>query len=180
MITLGLGKAIQDPAGSSTAVLQAITETATWCLSRSLRGDHLRSDELDPSAFLRMPPFDEFRIEEWMKRRRESYRIAVNAINERRSALLRDSNIEIMNSSVAQSKGRLLLYETLETVVDEAAKGSSHGFFDGEDAPPWDTWFLYSKDTIFCWVPESWVRDAQAGIEANPVDCIHWCDWSRL
>jgi len=82
--------------------------------------------------------------------------------------------------AMAQSQGRLLLYEPLETVDDGAAAVSSQGFFDVEDAPPWDTWFVYSGGSIFCWVPNSLVKKAQAGIDANPVDCIHWCDWSRL
>jgi len=82
--------------------------------------------------------------------------------------------------AMARSQGRLLLYEPLETVDDGAASASSQGFFDVEDAPPWDTWFVYSGGSIFCWVPDSLVQKAQAGIDANPVDCIHWCDWSRL
>jgi hypothetical protein len=77
-------------------------------------------------------------------------------------------------------KGKLLLYEPLETVTDGSSEFSSHGFFNIEDAPPWNTWFLYSGGKIFSWVPEALVHNAQAGIDANPVDCIHWCDWSEL
>jgi hypothetical protein len=81
---------------------------------------------------------------------------------------------------VAKSRGRLLLYEPLETVTDGASDSSSRGFFDIEDAPPWDMWFLYSRGSIFSWVPEALAQDAQAGIDANPVDCIHWCHWPKL
>ena len=76
--------------------------------------------------------------------------------------------------------GKLLLYEFMETVSDGAAAISSRGFFDVEDAPPWDTWFWYAGGTIFCWVPNLLVIDAQAGIDANPVDCIRWAVWSKL
>jgi hypothetical protein len=102
------------------------------------------------------------------------------AINEMRSTLVRETNIEIAGLAAAQSKGKLLRYEPLETVTDAVSASSSRGFFDIEDAPPWDTWFLYSGGTIFSWVPESSVQNAQAGIDANPVDCIHWCNWTEL
>jgi hypothetical protein len=140
--------------------------------------DQLRSRELDPSAFLRVPSLAEVGVEVLLQRLRESYQRAICAINEMRSTLV--TNIEVADPALAQSKGKLLLYEPLETVTDGAAASSSRGFFDIKDAPPWDTWFLYSGGTIFSWVPESLVQKAQAGIDANPVDCIHWCDWSKL
>ncbi len=175
MIKLGLGKIVPNRREPSPAVLQALSETVAWCLSRLLQSDQLRSRELDPSAILRVPPFDEFSAGAWTEAKRESYKRAIYAINEMRSTLVRDTDIEIADSAAAQSKGKLLLYEPLETVTDGASESSSRGFFDIEDAPPWDTWFLYSGGTIFSWVPESSVENAQAGIDANIVDCIHWC-----
>jgi len=62
----------------------------------------------------------------------------------------------------------------METVDCGAAEAISHGFFDLHDSPPWDTWFWYSEGTILAWVPEGFLNRAQAGIDANPVDCIHW------
>jgi hypothetical protein len=180
MITLGIAKAIRYPEQPSEAILKVLAETATWCSDRSLRGTNLRSEELDPSAYLRMPPFNEFNIDAWIVAKRESYQVAVAAINEKRLSLLRGSNIEVVASAMAQLTGKLLLYEPLETVTDGASEAASNGFFDGDDAPPWDTWFLYSGGTIFCSIPESLVESAQAGIDANPVDCIHWSNWSKL
>jgi hypothetical protein len=197
MITLGLGNIVPKRRETSfnvleavsetierrdppAAVLQALSETVAWCLSKSLQKDHLRSRELDPSATLKVPSLDEVGVEVLLQRMRESYQRAVYEINETRSTLVRDTNIEIAEPAQAQSRGKILLYEPLETVTDGAAASSSRGFFDIQDAPPWDTWFLYSGGTIFSWVPESLVPNAQAGIDANPVDCIHWCDWSKL
>jgi hypothetical protein len=40
--------------------------------------------------------------------------------------------------------------------------------------------YVSSENAIFSWVPEPLIRDAQAGIDANIVNCIHWCDWSEL
>ena len=197
MITLGLGKIFskrREPSHTglqtlsemvellepSPLVLQALSETVAWCLPRPLQQDQFRSRELDPSALLRVPPFGESNIGVWLEKKPESHQSAINAINANRSALVRDRNIKVADSAVAKSKGRLLLYEPLETVTDGASDASSRGFFDIEDAPPWDTWFLYSEGSIFSWVPEALVQDAQAGIDANPVDCIHWCDRPKL
>jgi hypothetical protein len=72
--------------------------------------------------------------------------------------------------TAAQSNGRLLIYYPEETLQDGAAEFASHGFFDLEDAPPWDTWFLYAGGAILSWVPNSLIESAQAGIDANPVD----------
>jgi hypothetical protein len=197
MITLGLGKIFPKRRGPSHSglqtlsevvellepsplVLQALSETVAWCLRRSLQHDQFRSSELDPSALLKVPPFSESNIGVWLEKKRESYQSAINAINANRSALVRDRNIKVADPAVAKSQGRLLLYEPLETVTDGASDSSSRGFFDIEDAPPWDTWFLYSRGSIFSWVPEALVQDAQAGIDANPVDCIHWCDRPKL
>jgi hypothetical protein len=161
-------------------VLQSLSETVAWCQNRSLLRNQFRSSELAPSASLEVPPFDELGIGLWIERKRESYQLAVDAINANRSALLRDMNVEVADSAVAESRGRMLLYEPLETVTDGASEAISRGFFDIEDAPPWDTWFLYSSGSIVCWVPEVMVEIAQAGISANPVDCIHWFNWSKL
>jgi hypothetical protein len=197
MITLGLGKIFPKRRESSHSglqtlselvellepspvVLQALSETVALCLLRPLQQYRFRSRELDPSVFLKVPPFSESNIGVWLERKRESYQSAITAINANRSALVRDMNIEVADPAVAGSKGRLLLYEPLETVTDGASGSSSRGFFDIEDAPPWDIWFLYSEGSILSWVPEALVQDAQAGIDANPVDCIHWCDRPKL
>jgi hypothetical protein len=95
----------------SPVVLQALSETVAWSLRRPLQQDQFRSRELDPSAFLRVPPFGESNIGVWLERKRESYQSAINAINANRSALVRDRNIKVADSAVAKSKGRLLLYE---------------------------------------------------------------------
>jgi hypothetical protein len=194
MITLGLGNIPPmqrefSPVAPQTlsemvehlepsAVLRALSETIAWCLGRSLNGNELRSGELDPSSSLSVPPLDEIGVDAFVVKKRESYPRAVQSINAIRSILLRDANIEVVDP--AKSRGRLLLYEPLETVTDGASASSSRGFFDIEDAPPWDTWFLYLEGSVVSWVPESLVQNAQAGIDANPVDCIHWCDWSKF
>jgi hypothetical protein len=197
MVTLGLGNIIsrkRKPTISGvetlsemverlrppSAVPRVLTETVAWCLNRSLPRNQFRSSELEASVSFEVPSFDELGIALWLERKRESYQLAVDTINANRSNLLRETNVDLADPVLAGSKGRLLLYEPLETVDDGASEFSSHGFFDTRDAPPWDLWFLYSSGSIVCWVPETMVEFAETGIGANPVDCIHWCDWSKL
>jgi hypothetical protein len=73
-----------------------------------------------------------------------------------------------------ETAGRLLLYEPAENVSDGASRYSSEGFYDPNDAPPWDSWVHYSEGKLFCWVPGVLIPLAQIGIDANAVDCIRW------
>jgi hypothetical protein len=188
MITLGIGKLIvrqrQEPSQAlqslSPLFQQALSEVVAWCSAQEFSATQFRSRELDPLAVLTIPSFDELGIEAWLNATRESYKRAISAIKQTRLTLLRHGNIPIPDLSVLQSTGRLLLYEPLETVTDGASEASSRGYFDIRDAPPWDTWFLYWEGAIVSWVPESLIGCAQSGIDANPVDCIRWIDWSEL
>src|SRR5882757_7664834 len=107
MITLGLGKAVPHRREPSPAVLQALSETVAWCLSRSLQSDQLRSRQLDPSIVLRVPPLEEVGVGVWLERKRDSYQRAMSAIIEKRSTLIRDTHIGDVDLAIAQSKGKL-------------------------------------------------------------------------
>lgn len=99
---------------------------------------------------------------------------AVIGVVERRSTLLKSRlSADHMKLGTALS-GRLLRYEPRENVSDGASRYASNGFFDPNDAPPWDTWVGYSDGTLTSWVPDPLVPLAQAGIDANAVDCIGW------
>ena len=181
MISLGLtgvgaGRSADLPEG----VTRALSETSVWCSHGALRTANLRSPALDPSSAFNLPRYEEIGIDAWVVAKRQSYQHAIESIQRRRADLVSSADLPIPTTAQAQADGELLLYEAMETVSDGAAASSSRGFFDIEDAPPWDTWFWYARSTIFSWVPNALVRDVQAGIDANPVDCIHWADWSRL
>lgn len=181
MISLGLSNS--ETSGHSQPhfeALRALGEAAVWCTRHPLRADGLRSLMLDPHSILSVPPLSELGIDAFVKAKRDSYQQAAESIKRKRSEFLRDATTQPLEPAKAQTIGRLLLYEAMETVSDGAAEASSHGFFDVEDAPPWDTWFWHEDGRIFCWVPESLVSDAQAGIDANPVDCVRWANWSAL
>jgi hypothetical protein len=98
----------------------------------------------------------------------------VIGVVERRSTLLKlRLSADRMRFGTAIS-GRLLHYDPRENVSDGASRYASNGFFDPNDAPPWDTWVDYSDGTLTSWVPDLLVPLAQAGIDANVVDCIGW------
>jgi hypothetical protein len=168
--------------GLSPVLLQTLSETAAWCSQRERLGSSFRSPELDPSAILDIPSYshDPGSIEGWIEKKRDSYRRAISWINRTRSELLKTAGAVAPEANNPPPKSKLLLYEPLETVADGAAEAGSMGFYDVEDAPPWDMWFLYENNVVFCCVPESAISAAQAGIDANPVDCIHWAKWSEL
>jgi|SRR5215469_7025541 len=178
MIRLGIadlapGKSNPTPHPMRSFPLPAFAEAQRWCSLPEPRKRNLRSPELDPSNTLKIRDQDD--IHKWVQEKYEAYRGAVEELITRRSDLIQRV---VTNSGIASSdlKGKLLLYQPLETVSDGAAEASSKGFFDVKDAPPWDTWLAYFEGAIVSWVPEDLIFRAQAGIDANPVDCIHWLD----
>jgi hypothetical protein len=83
--------------------------------------------------------------------------------------------------------GRLLVYFPDEELADGAAEAESEGFFDVNNAPPWDTWLAMVEDAsrrarnpyLVAYVPAELIQLAQQGIDVNPEECIRWlkdCD----
>ncbi len=174
MISLGITSIIRElppVAEFPVALKQVISEASTWCSLEESFKCNLRSAALDPSMILSIPRDGD--IHAFVQNSYESYQRAVEEVCRRRSAFLNAQELTAQHSTLI-SGARLLTYQPLETVSDGAAEAASKGFFDISDAPPWDTWLFYSKGTILSFVPESFLRVAQAGIDANPVDCIHW------
>lgn len=89
-----------------------------------------------------------------------------------------------LNMPRTEMPGRILVTTAIEeSVVDGAASAASSGWFDGNDLPPWDTWFAYARlntrrfterETLFSFVPWSSEAAAEQGLKVNPVDCIEW------
>lgn len=175
------------------AFQQALAETIAWCAPRAT--------PLEPESSLRSLPFlGQPSIESHSN---DTWRQAVADIATTRAMFLRDAGIHPQKPTTNLAGGRLLLYAPNETLSDGAAWVSSGGFFDWDNAPPWDTWVAYVEDTpadpehtntwfrqharkqgivhspmrlsyLVCWVPPCLLEAADAGIWANPEECIEW------
>lgn len=121
----------------------------------------LRSPFLQPAPFeSRQSPTDRAQI--------------VEALSDKRAERLRTE--QRYPSTVLQdlAGGRLLLYSPDENLCDGAAQYSSMGFFDVDNAPPWDTWVCFFETYLVSWVPPQLLDLANQGIDANPEQCILW------
>jgi hypothetical protein len=82
--------------------------------------------------------------------------------------------------------GRLLAYMPELSLSDGAAEAASRGFFDQDNAPPWDTWVALGQEPdarsvnyrsyLVSWVPDVLVPTVQRGISVNPEQCITWLE----
>ena len=78
--------------------------------------------------------------------------------------------------------GRLLAYYPDLELSDGVAEEETRGFFDVNNAPPWDTWIALfrepvgdeSYDYIVTWVPPAMIDLVGRGIAVNPEECIVW------
>jgi len=75
--------------------------------------------------------------------------------------------------------GRLLLFDPDGSLSDGAAQVASHGFFDADNIPGWDTWIFYDTDQsqpyagsfstfLVSWIPSSFIELVDRGIDVNP------------
>jgi hypothetical protein len=98
---------------------------------------------------------------------------AVSAVVSNRRKRLNEANTKITRPSSAGA-GKLLYYWPHENLACGAAEYSSNGFFDVDNVPPWDTWVSFNGSILISWVPAILIPLAQAGIDANPEECISW------
>ena len=121
----------------------------------------LRSPALQPPAFLPDPS------------RRKSEEIT-NGLIRRRADKLRSEGRSPQPLNPELAEGKLLLFSPEETLTDGAACYSSKGFFDVDNVPPWDTWVAFRNQYVISWVPPQLIELANAGVDANPEQCILW------
>jgi len=93
--------------------------------------------------------------------------------------LLFKSGIVSGLDDVEKIKGRILIADFDETVVDGASEAYSEGFIDVYDLPPIDTWFYLNRNPggwrrIYAWIPAQFEHLAEEAIAVNCVDCLHW------
>ena len=161
-----------------------LTETIAWC-TRPGEDGSLRSPALQPP-----PRVDVAAIDAEM----------VRLVAERRQGLIAASAHAL---AAGVHGGRLLLFDPEGSLGDGAAELSSGGFFDSDNAPPWDTWICLTRDDertrirnqqltdsagrgswnpigfvsfLVSWVPPEFISRTDAGIWANPEGCIAWAN----
>lgn len=168
--------AIQKPKGFWDRLLRRdYTRSRDWQLARELfRRADLASLPIPLSTQLRNPALKPDRPIE-KTRNEEDRRILARSVIERRRDLVRArADLALPGASNELAGGRMLVYAPDENVSDGASEVHSSGFFDVEDAPPWDLWVAYADGALFAWVPPALLALAQRGIEVNAVECIWW------
>ncbi len=179
-------------------------EAMAWYLSKApvLDPEHgLRTAALAPPAGLKTPTERTWGepSQQWTSETLQNYldrvhrdrpkvlkerQALVDEIAKKRRTLLKESRTEPSQITEAPFIGRLLVYEPDQNLSDGAASLASEGFFDAENAPPWDIWLVCVTEAIrrkkrsylLAWVPPEFLELATAGIEANPEECIRWVE----
>jgi hypothetical protein len=88
--------------------------------------------------------------------------------------------------------GRMLAFDPSQSLSDGAAAAESAGFFDDDNAPPWDCWLVFVEEAprsldrwsafdsyLLCWIPGLLVEVVRRAVEANPEECLRWADQLR-
>lgn len=156
---------------SDTLLRARLGETVAWCDSlRSI--EDLRSDAFGPSLF------------------HEGADDLVCGLGLSRHHVLSYKNLPVSCQSLPAKTGRFMLYFPDDNLSDGYSKLVSHGFFDDDNAPPWDTWvsFFVEEDAprkpgrryLLCYVPAPLIDMANAGIEGNAEECIVWLEQSDV
>jgi acyl-CoA-binding protein len=153
--------------GDKVPFEQRLSETIAWCLPRASASDlarSLRSEELRPRVL-------------------EQNRLATVSL------VVSARGWRVLSQAVAvggPSTGRLLAYFPDAELGDGAAEAETHGYFDVNNAPPWDTWVALfadggSSDSAYreylvAWVPAALVPIAETGMSVCMEDSITWLD----
>ncbi|MBI3651431.1 MAG: hypothetical protein HY231_10465 [Acidobacteria bacterium] len=159
--------------GNSSPIELRLAETIKWCLplanalnpKESLRSDKLRPVIANTDSDLLYMPNERLR--------------SISNLLKTRSRLL-NQKVSPVSSHEDLKGGKLLAYFPDENVWDGASEVASFEFLDGRDAPAWDTWVgLFknpSRDFILSYIPQSFIKFVQAGIDVNCMDCIQWLE----
>lgn len=150
-----------------------ISETAEWCSSRvDLNNlEHcLRTPALRPlvSADGRV----------------NISHTSVEELARQRSAMLRSTS-----QRGAHMPGRLLVFDSQQSLSDGAAAVETGFLFDNDNVPPWDTWLLFVEETsrtqgrwkafdsyLLCWIPNELLELGEKAIFVNAEGCLRWAD----
>ena len=146
-----------------------LAQAIAWCTPRATLHDpvgSLRSDSLRPRVLEVDRGAAVYGVLNYRTTDRSAYRATA------------------VTSAKDLSGGRLLAYFPDAELSDGAAEQETAGFFDVNNAPPWDTWVALFRDPsagntsysdyLVSWVPRDFVELAARGINVNPESCILW------
>lgn len=157
-------------------IAQRLAETIAWC-SR-----HARAEAAGPStrSLALRPPVMALQNDQPLHRLLlpGEAKAAVDVVCESRRRELTRLEVPVTPVGADLAGGRILR-TTIDTDSCWAATEPSNGYYDLNDLPGWDTWFLHRETdhcwgAIFCWVPARLVGLAQLGMDAIPVVSVEW------
>jgi hypothetical protein len=162
-----------------------LAEAIAWCALCGSADDPARSLR---SPLLRPITFDEG--ERWCRYRwgtHEERLAVVETLAVKRAEMLASEPSYLAAATVSMAAGCLLLYYPDANLFDGAAERESQGFFDVDNAPPWDTWVAYMQEgdptmnesyssCLVSWVPPHLLELARRSVDVNPEECIVWAD----
>jgi hypothetical protein len=144
---------------------------------------HWRQDDLErsPRSPELRPPFDE-------DGRPVISAASVDALARSRAGLL--ATVGALPTSLEPPVGgRLLAFDSGQSVSDGAAAGESNGFFDDDNTPAWDCWLLFVENRprsterwspfdcyLLSWIPASLLELVERSVHVNPERCLRWAD----
>jgi hypothetical protein len=144
-------------------------ETVAWCQPRvqlsDIRGC-LRSKELAPPSSERTDLDPTF----W------NSVDAIAWVVEQRSKLV---GVVDVGPPPSTATGKLLACRFEQTNHNYGAAEYSHGFFDGNDNPPWDCWVGFVDSILIAWVPSELVATAKEGMAVECVGALSWVSESK-
>ena len=175
---------------------QRVLDTVVWCSIHANNEDlhgSLRSSELQPRHYDASREWGRYQWEQLVDERVK----IVDTLSDRRASLVNQSNSDIPHVVRTLGEGRFIIYLPDDNLYDGGAEVYSHGYFDTDNAPPWDTWIAYVTEEcqisggglkaldptsnayrsfLLAWVPPQFIEIAHLGIWANPEKCIQWAE----
>ncbi len=70
--------------------------------------------------------------------------------------------------------GQIIRFEIDLTTHDGASCNESEGFVDESDVPPLDTWFYFTKSSLYCWIPSMFIERMQSAIDVEIMGSYNW------
>ena len=112
-------------------------------------------------------------------------RAMVEHVCERRANALSSAGLEAVQP---RPDGRVLMFLPQMSLGNGASQNATGGFFDGDNAPPWDTWLVYLPafedgpnghrlDVVLSWIPRELVELVDRGVRVDQdEECLYWFD----